>query len=187
MTQVVDAQPVQPGRSGCRPPDAMPESGQPERATLRANEHQVVGGPRTGELLGQRLDHDAGKPDAPVAGSGLGGPEVQVAAYLRDDLRDLDHPAFQVDAASGCGRLRRMEILITTATSRNERDRGARVAVLPVASFEQHGDFLSLITDTIVAYVTVGPVSSGWRSSTATAETACSPTSCSRPMSPALE
>jgi creatinine amidohydrolase len=44
-----------------------------------------------------------------------------------------------------------METLITTATSRDERDRGARVAVLPVGSFEQHGDFLPLITDTIVA------------------------------------
>jgi creatinine amidohydrolase len=46
-----------------------------------------------------------------------------------------------------------MDMLITTATSRNERDRGARVAVLPVGSFEQHGDFLPLITDTIVACV----------------------------------
>jgi creatinine amidohydrolase len=44
-----------------------------------------------------------------------------------------------------------METLITTATSRDERDRGARVAVLPIGSFEQHGDFLPLITDTIVA------------------------------------
>jgi creatinine amidohydrolase len=46
-----------------------------------------------------------------------------------------------------------MEMLITTATSRDERDRGARVAVLPVGSFEQHGDFLPLITDTILASV----------------------------------
>jgi creatinine amidohydrolase len=44
-----------------------------------------------------------------------------------------------------------MDILITTATSRDEQDRGARVAVLPVGSFEQHGSFLPLITDTIVA------------------------------------
>src|SRR5215207_6451462 len=42
---------------------------------------------------------------------------------------------------------------ITTATSREERERGARVAVLPVGSFEQHGDFLPLITDTLVAGV----------------------------------
>jgi len=44
-----------------------------------------------------------------------------------------------------------MDPLITTATSRDARDRVARVAVLPVGSFEQHGDFLPLITDTVVA------------------------------------
>jgi creatinine amidohydrolase len=44
-----------------------------------------------------------------------------------------------------------MDLLITTATSRDEQDRAARVAVLPVGSFEQHGGFLPLITDTIVA------------------------------------
>ena len=40
---------------------------------------------------------------------------------------------------------------MTTATSRDEQERAARVAVLPVGSFEQHGDFLPLITDTVVA------------------------------------
>jgi creatinine amidohydrolase len=44
-----------------------------------------------------------------------------------------------------------MDMLITTATSRDEQDRGAKVAVLPVGSFEQHAGFLPLITDTIVA------------------------------------
>jgi creatinine amidohydrolase len=44
-----------------------------------------------------------------------------------------------------------MDMLITTATAREEQDHGARVAVLPVGSFEQHGSFLPLITDTIVA------------------------------------
>ena len=40
---------------------------------------------------------------------------------------------------------------MTTATSHDEQDSAARVAVLPVGSFEQHGDFLPLITDTVVA------------------------------------
>jgi creatinine amidohydrolase len=44
-----------------------------------------------------------------------------------------------------------MDPLITTATSRDEQDRAARMAVLPIGSFEQHGDFLPLITDTVVA------------------------------------
>jgi hypothetical protein len=29
MPQVMDARPIQLGRPGCRPPDAMPETGQP--------------------------------------------------------------------------------------------------------------------------------------------------------------
>lgn len=41
--------------------------------------------------------------------------------------------------------------LITTATSADEGQRAASVAVLPVGSFEQHGTHLPLATDTIVA------------------------------------
>jgi creatinine amidohydrolase len=41
--------------------------------------------------------------------------------------------------------------LLTTATSADEAQRRAQVAVLPVGSFEQHGDHLPLITDTVVA------------------------------------
>lgn len=41
--------------------------------------------------------------------------------------------------------------LITTATSSDESERAASVAVLPVGSFEQHGAHLPLVTDTVVA------------------------------------
>ncbi|SCL20309.1 creatinine amidohydrolase [Micromonospora pallida] len=41
--------------------------------------------------------------------------------------------------------------LITTATTTDEANRASDVAVLPVGSFEQHGDHLPLLTDTIVA------------------------------------
>ncbi|RMI28457.1 creatininase family protein [Nocardia stercoris] len=44
-----------------------------------------------------------------------------------------------------------MPELLTTATSTDEAARGASVAVLPVGSFEQHGDHLPLITDTVIA------------------------------------
>src|ERR1700748_1100999 len=36
-------------------------------------------------------------------------------------------------------------------TSAEVRETGAQVAVLPVGSFEQHGDHLPLITDTVIA------------------------------------
>src|SRR5919108_5779528 len=52
-----------------------------------------------------------------------------------------------------------MASLITTATSADEGERGARVAVLPIGSFEQHGDFLPLATDTVVASTIAGRVS----------------------------
>ncbi|XVU26103.1 creatininase family protein [Actinoplanes sp. CA-054009] len=41
--------------------------------------------------------------------------------------------------------------LLPAATSDDEGRRAARVAVLPVGSFEQHGDYLPLATDTMVA------------------------------------
>ncbi|AVT38022.1 creatininase family protein [Plantactinospora sp. BB1] len=41
--------------------------------------------------------------------------------------------------------------LVTAATATDETERDAKIALLPVGSFEQHGDFLPLITDTVVA------------------------------------
>ncbi|WP_369055621.1 creatininase family protein [Kineococcus terrestris] len=41
--------------------------------------------------------------------------------------------------------------LLTTATSADEKERAADIAVLPIGSFEQHGSHLPLITDTVIA------------------------------------
>jgi len=44
-----------------------------------------------------------------------------------------------------------MNHLLPTATTSDEKARDAKCAVLPLGSFEQHGDYLPLITDTVVA------------------------------------
>lgn len=44
-------------------------------------------------------------------------------------------------------------MFLPRATSDDERSRAAPVAVLPVGSFEQHGPYLPLATDAIIAYV----------------------------------
>jgi creatinine amidohydrolase len=41
--------------------------------------------------------------------------------------------------------------LLPTSTSAEVRDTNAQVAVLPIGSYEQHGNYLPLITDTVIA------------------------------------
>jgi creatinine amidohydrolase len=53
--------------------------------------------------------------------------------------------------------------LLPTATSGDERARAARTALLPVGSFEQHGEYLPLITDTVVACLVAGRVAADYR------------------------
>jgi creatinine amidohydrolase len=55
-----------------------------------------------------------------------------------------------------------VEHLLTTATSGDVRGAGARVAVLPVGSCEQHGNHLPLITDTVVACVIAREVATAY-------------------------
>ncbi len=48
--------------------------------------------------------------------------------------------------------------MLPVSTTADERDRAAEVAVLPVGSFEQHGAFLPLTTDTVVATTIAGAI-----------------------------
>lgn len=52
--------------------------------------------------------------------------------------------------------------LFPTATTADERARGADVAVLPVGSFEQHGAYLPLATDAVIATTIAGALADAY-------------------------
>ncbi len=54
-------------------------------------------------------------------------------------------------------------MLISTATSTDEATRSAKVAVLPVGSFEQHGSHLPLSTDTLIAATIAHRIATDYR------------------------
>ena len=56
------------------------------------------------------------------------------------------------------------EYLLPMTTATEERDRRAELALLPVGSFEQHGDFLPLATDTVIAVTVANAVGAAYRS-----------------------
>ena len=55
-----------------------------------------------------------------------------------------------------------MHPLLPGATTADEKARAAKCAILPVGSFEQHGDYLPLITDTVVACVVADELASAY-------------------------
>ncbi|MGW3657281.1 creatininase family protein [Streptomyces sp. NPDC005151] len=52
--------------------------------------------------------------------------------------------------------------LLPTATGSDVKERQPRVAVLPVGSFEQHGKYLPLITDTAIACIIVQEIADAY-------------------------
>ena len=54
------------------------------------------------------------------------------------------------------------DYLLPTTTATEERERDADVALLPVGSFEQHGDFLPLATDTVIAVTVANAIGAAY-------------------------
>jgi creatinine amidohydrolase len=52
--------------------------------------------------------------------------------------------------------------LLPTSTTEDERQTGASVAVLPIGSFEQHGRYLPLVTDTAIAVTICRELAAGY-------------------------
>jgi creatinine amidohydrolase len=55
-----------------------------------------------------------------------------------------------------------MTEFLPLATTTDEQRRGAQVAILPVGSFEQHGEFLPLVTDTVIATTVAAAISAAY-------------------------
>ena len=55
-----------------------------------------------------------------------------------------------------------MNHLLPTSTTEDERQTGASVAVLPIGSFEQHGRYLPLVTDTAIAVTICRELAAGY-------------------------
>jgi creatinine amidohydrolase len=96
-----------------------------------------------------------------------GGPARRWAASPRDRrcgpvLRRIrrPRPAAQPGARTAA---RPMSHYISTTTSADARAGDAAIAVLPVGSFEQHGDYLPLATDTIVACLIARRIAEDYR------------------------
>lgn len=55
-----------------------------------------------------------------------------------------------------------MSTILPADTARDVGDRRSAVAILPIGSFEQHGDFLPLATDTIIACAISGAIAEAY-------------------------
>jgi creatinine amidohydrolase len=55
-----------------------------------------------------------------------------------------------------------LSTIVPVSTTAEERERAARAAVLPIGSFEQHGPFLPLATDTVIAATITAAISTAY-------------------------